>query len=247
MEIWSYGNIRSISPHFEGPTRLREEPLGDGYRPLDRAEEHIRGAFSESSHDVNLHAPTDLPNPGSEEKNDCWDILHPCTGDRTTYCSVVGYYSDWLSCNSYESKDLNIIITEGRRDNGDAYDCGGETCGCGKYAHAMTGVHIAELSSSYETHGYLDQHNAMHTVLHEYGHSLLDGDNLSDCDGDGDTTHDYAETINRSNGWTVTALTNCDPGKMSTPENNCCNSVSDWDGWELEWSNCSETDWRDPF
>lgn len=213
-----------------------EDNYNDGYIAQDRAATYIQGAFDRSSHTVYLNTPPERPNPGAETIDTEYTAACPCnTSFNCTYNSVVGYYKDWLDCHSYESKDVNIVISSTSNIGG------GETCGCGTHAHSQSGQKICDLDSSYQDYGFTDPFNAMQTSLHEIGHLLLKAF-PSDDDGDGETQHDMAFVYNHVDGNAVS------PMYVNGDENNCSTPVDQIaSGKEMRWSGCCEDYWRAPF
>jgi hypothetical protein len=147
---------------------------------------------------------------------------------------LVGWWKDYAQCNFTNADDSNMLITyTGSHDGGNAY-------ASGKFAQAETGAHLGELSSSYDVHGYNDEHDCLHTVLEEIGHNLLDT-NIDD-DGDDIGHHDCGSIIPRSPE-TITPM-GIDGKELSfsSGENNCEDYYdTSPDGWECQWSNCAES------
>lgn len=214
----------------------------DGYLPQKIAEDYINGAFSRiSGHSVSVLTPSERPTPGSEKWGESFSA--PCPCDPFYYCNYSGpldYFREWLTCKNVPvAQDSNIMISSTGNTGGGATNANG-----GRYCFAQTGQIICDLGRGYTNYGYSGGHDGMHTILHELGHSLFDGDNMSfpaeDDDGDGNDWHDFGAVHYHPYGDTIT------PMYIQGSKNNCNYSydTSYISGEEMVWSDCSIQHWK---
>jgi hypothetical protein len=226
-----------------------ENQYSDGDRARQRAETFIKGAIEEStSHTVNFLTPSGDMYAPQQEIQGSFDAKYPC--DRTftiNYDNLLQYFDDGLDCvEEKRAADANIIIPDTNdSDGGLAYGCG-DYSGLGG---ARTGQGIAQASWSYETHGYDFEHTAVHTLLEELGHILLNC-NTTDGDGDGIYDHDSGKIDFRDSGNTISPMSIDDiEGDNACEKYNNCNR-SWWcdtvDGWSLYFADCATDEFKSP-
>lgn len=205
-----------------------------GVTPLDRAETYIQGAFDNTGNFVNLSQSSDRVPAPTENPQASFEANYPC--DKTfdiQYDRLPDWFDDWLSCNSSEVSDCNLLITYYVDDNNGYYI---ENSDGVSYAAAAGGQYVEDVPSSYTTEGCRYDFNAMETVLHETSHCL--------SALDADTCHRTGDILNQDGNSYATPMAS----SGTYAENYCGDDVDrsgpDDDCFKMYWNRCNVDNWE---
>lgn len=188
----------------------------------NRAKTYIEGAFSYSSHSVNVTLSSTNPNAPIEQCQTSFTANDPCYPTSTvSYSYLSNWWRDYVQCVLADDiMDADLLLTAKDGGLGRTVD--------DRYAVAEGGPDVASLPSSYEQYGCDSggPFDDMQQVLHELAHALL---NTSD-EHDLGYAYDHGGSRARS------------PMARGGESNACGNYVYKHDGChEMRFSECCES------
>lgn len=225
------------------------EQYGNGFRPRDRAETWIQGAFDQVNQNVTLLSSDEIvPAPaeilrGSETV--C--VQDPCGTSTKCYGSVLRWWRDYAcQLESPLAADSNVLLTAALSTAGNRLLSGGLAFRGGNSAVAYTGLAAADADELYSevVPAPNTGANGMHTVLHELGH------NLQMTVGEATSTHANGNYDVHNVGGSVplgneigseTAVSPLANPAVSTSECGCESGTRN--GFLMTWTGCSITYW----
>lgn len=187
----------------------------------ERAKTYIEGAFSYTSHSVNVTVSSTIPNAPQERVPQSFSASDPCYPQSTLSYEDLGlWWKDYVQCVLVDDvMDCDLLLT--------GYDGGNGVCWNDRYAVAEGGPNIAELPSSFELYDCSRPFDDMQTALHELGHALLSGSFDEHNVGD---TYEHGSDVART------------PMTWNGSSNACGASVTDHTGCdEMRFSSCTES------